>query len=313
MNGTIPVWVIGGYLGSGKTTLLNALLRDAHGVRFAVLVNDFGSVNVDADLIAASGAETLELTNGCTCCTIGGDLILALKQLAARNVPPERIVIEASGVGDPRAVARLAAAHPTLTVVGAIVVVDAESIRERVKDKYVGGLVRRQLHAADAVVLSKVDVIDARELAGLRTWIGATIPGVPVFEAIKGAGFPAEIAFDSDFVTRRREDEPALEDGPHTDFIATTFRTAQPVDRARFLAAAATMPAAITRAKGIVYFADEPETRYLFQLAGERWSIEPSDALEPARETRIVAIAPAEREPGLKQAVDALAHAAEIA
>ena len=106
----IPVTVIGGYLGAGKTTLLNALLRNESGTRFAVLVNDFGSINVDAEAIASTGADTIELTNGCTCCTIGGDLVLALKAVLARPEPPDAIVIEASGVARPggrRAAGRL--------------------------------------------------------------------------------------------------------------------------------------------------------------------------------------------------------------
>ncbi len=167
----IPVWVIGGYLGAGKTTLLNALLRNARGVRYSVLVNDFGSMNLDAELIAASGTDTIELTNGCTCCTIGGDLILALKALLARETPPERILIEASGVADPQAVARLAACHPSLSVEGTIVVADAETIVDRADDKYVGGLVRRQLASAGSVVLSKVDVLDANRLLEVRAWV----------------------------------------------------------------------------------------------------------------------------------------------
>ena len=141
----IPVTVIGGYLGAGKTTLLNALLRNESGTRFAVLVNDFGSINVDAEAIASTGADTVELTNGCTCCTIGGDLVLALKAVLARPQPPDAIVIEASGVADPAAVARLAACHPALASQVTIVVADAETVRARADDKYVGGLVRRQL------------------------------------------------------------------------------------------------------------------------------------------------------------------------
>ncbi|MEO7203016.1 MAG: GTP-binding protein, partial [Candidatus Tumulicola sp.] len=124
----IPVAVIGGYLGAGKTTLLNALLRNANGLRYAVLVNDFGSVNIDGEMIASSGTRAIELTNGCMCCTIGGDLILALQELVTRDAVPERIVIEASGVADPRAIARLAACHPALYVQGTVVIADAETI-----------------------------------------------------------------------------------------------------------------------------------------------------------------------------------------
>ena len=180
---SVPLWVIGGYLGAGKTALLNALLRRSDGIRYAVLVNDFGSVNIDAALIAGSGAETLELTNGCTCCTIGSDLVLALRDVLARGAPPDRVVIEASGVADPRAVARLAASHPAVQVQGTIVVADAGAVVERAGDKYVGGLVRRQLAGADALVLSKADLTEPERLATVRTWIAQTVPNVPVVES----------------------------------------------------------------------------------------------------------------------------------
>jgi G3E family GTPase len=305
----IPVSVIGGYLGSGKTTLLNALLRAAHGVRFAVLVNDFGSVNVDAELVASSGTRTIELTNGCTCCTIGGDLILALRDTIARDDAPERIVIEASGVADPRAVARLAACHPALSLQGTVVVADAQTIRKRTDDKYVGGLVRRQLEAADAVVLSKVDLIDADRLAEVRQLIARTIPSVPVFESANGDGFPAEIAFDPHFVGGLRDEVAAQDNGGHAAFTAMTYFSTNPLDRTRFLNAIRAMIPTVARAKGTLYFSDEPEARCMFQLSGDRWSIEPFAPKQSVPRTQIVAIALAEREAYLKDAFEALGRA----
>ncbi len=285
---TIPVWVIGGYLGAGKTTLLNALLRNARGVRYSVLVNDFGSVNVDAELIASSGTDTLELTNGCTCCTIGGDLILALKELLARKDPPERIVIEASGVADPQAVARLAACHPSLSVEGTIVVADAETILERAGNKYVGGLVRRQLASAGAVVLSKVDLIGTARQAEVRRWVEEAAGNARVFESRAGDAFPAEVAFDPHFAVREAAEPPQ---GSHPAFIALTFRTEKMLDRARFHDAARAMLPVVARAKGTLYFADAPRERCLFQLSGERWSVETLPSSQASRETRIVAVA----------------------
>lgn len=272
-----------------------------------MLVNDFGSVNVDAEMIASSGTDTIELTNGCTCCTIGGDLILALQALVARDNPPERIVIEASGVADPQAVARLAACHPSLSVRGTIVVADAETIVERAANKYVGGLVRRQLAAADAIVLAKTDLIDATQLAEVRRWIASAVPPVPVFESTKGDAFPAELVFDPDFAGRI-EAKP-LPGGEHAAFTALTFRTLKPLDRARFLEAARAMVPVVARAKGTLYFTDAPRTRCLFQLTGARLTIEPTAAEEATPETRVVAIALAEREELLKEAFDVLRRA----
>lgn len=302
----IPVAVIGGYLGAGKTTLVNALLRSASGVRFAVLVNDFGNVNVDAELIASSGQETIELTNGCTCCTIGGDLVVALRRLIEREVPPERIVIETSGVADPHAVARVADCHPALTVRETIVVADAETIRARARDKYVGGLVQRQMAAADVVVLSKVDLIDAHRLAEVRAWLAETIPNVPVVESNDGEALLADVIFDPRF-TQRLDDAPAgPHDAAHAAFTSASYVGDNPLDRTRFLDAVRAMSPIVARAKGVVSFADEPNARYVFHVAGERLSIEPSTSTEPTLRVRIVAIAHARRGPELRRALKAL-------
>ncbi len=305
----IPVAVIGGYLGAGKTTLLNALLRNANGVRYAVLVNDFGSVNIDGELIASAGTQAIELTNGCICCTIGGDLILALKALLTRDPVPERIVIEASGVADPRAIARLAACHPALHVQGTIVVADAETIVDRADDKYVGGLVRRQLGAGAAIILNKIDLIGEDRLTAVRQWISVTNPGVPVFESSIAAGFPVNIVFDSDVGGLREGVEDPNRIGDVT-FTSVTYRGTDPFDRARFLGAVQVMIPAIARAKGTLYFTDDPNTRCLFQLSGERWSLEPFPPAELQRQTKIVVIALAEREAQLEGTLQALRRAA---
>ncbi len=106
MVNQIPVTIIGGYLGAGKTTLLNSLLSGAHGVKLAVIVNDFGSINIDAALVANRDGETISLTNGCVCCSIGDNLALTLHDLAEQANGPEHVVIEASGVADPSKIAR---------------------------------------------------------------------------------------------------------------------------------------------------------------------------------------------------------------
>ena len=102
--------MIGGYLGAGKTTLVNRLLSDSGGRRLAVLVNDFGAINVDAGLVSSRSGETISLTNGCVCCSMGGELLFELAGLRDRDDPPEHVIIEASGVGDPAAIAMYGAA-----------------------------------------------------------------------------------------------------------------------------------------------------------------------------------------------------------
>ena len=103
MGEPIPVTIISGFLGAGKTSLLNHLLNADHGLRVAVLVNDFGKINIDAALVAGvSGESTIDLSNGCICCSIRDDLLEAVIQLIQRSNSPEYIVVETSGVSDPR-------------------------------------------------------------------------------------------------------------------------------------------------------------------------------------------------------------------
>ena len=153
----IPLTVIGGFLGAGKTTLLNHLLAQKSGLRFAVVVNDFGDLSVDGDLLANHGGETIELANGCICCTMGDDLFLTLMQLVRQDDPPEHILVEASGVADPRPITNIAVLHNDLTPDAVIVLADAELIEERADDQYVGDTVLHQLAAADLIILNKCD------------------------------------------------------------------------------------------------------------------------------------------------------------
>ncbi len=127
----IPLTVIGGFLGAGKTTLLNRLLAGTTGRRFAVLVNDFGALDIDGRLVAEHGGDTVALANGCVCCTIGDSLIETLVRMAEAPDRFDHIVVEASGVADPARIADLAVLEPRLMRDGVVVVVDAWDVRAR--------------------------------------------------------------------------------------------------------------------------------------------------------------------------------------
>ena len=179
MAGAIPITVLGGYLGAGKTTLLNDVLAHAGGRRIAVVVNDFGELGVDAALLGGGGADgVVDLPNGCICCTLGTDLGVALEALASRERRPDHIVIEASGVADPAALAAWGTV-PGFSPAGTLVLAAADSVRSRSADRYVGQDVMRQLRSGDLVVVTKTDLVPRARVEEVRSWLGS-ITDAPV-------------------------------------------------------------------------------------------------------------------------------------
>ncbi|SEL31418.1 GTPase, G3E family [Variovorax sp. YR750] len=183
----LPFTVIGGFLGAGKTTLLNRWLREAKGLRMAVLVNDFGALNIDADLIAATHGDTTALTNGCVCCQIGDDLGRALVEVIEAKTPFDAVVIEASGVSDPWRIAQIGMAAPELSLEGVIVLVDASVAARQSTDPLLADTLARQLKSADLVVLNKADIASADALAAAKAWVEASAPGTPCIETTEAA------------------------------------------------------------------------------------------------------------------------------
>ncbi|UWQ91151.1 CobW family GTP-binding protein [Aliisedimentitalea scapharcae] len=179
----MPVTVISGYLGAGKTTLINQLLSEDHGMNLTVVVNDFGAINIDADLIARADGDQIALTNGCVCCTMGNDLTLALKEALNRSPRPDHLLIEASGIADPAAIANTASDDPDLGYAGIVTLVDADNIFTLLEDPLIAPQVTQQIKAADLVLISKSDEIDAR-LSETLTGLGARHPVLPVHGAL---------------------------------------------------------------------------------------------------------------------------------
>lgn len=178
----LPLTVIGGFLGAGKTTLLNHWLKAAQGARLAVLVNDFGAINIDAELIASADGDTMALTNGCVCCQIGDDLSAALIRVLESEVPFDAVVVEASGVSDPWRIAQIGRADPGMSLDGVIVLVDAGSVLMHSRDPMLCDTLERQLRAADLIVLNQTDRASAVDKQAIRQWITRVAGHTPQYE-----------------------------------------------------------------------------------------------------------------------------------
>ncbi len=154
-----PVTVIAGYLGAGKTTLINACLQTRGERKIAVLVNDFGEINIDAALIESQTETVLNLAGGCVCCSIGSDFMEALFELAALPNTFDHVLVESSGVALPLPIAQSIALSQSFEVAAIFVLGDQESISKHLQDTYVGDLVRQQLQQADCILLTKSDLM----------------------------------------------------------------------------------------------------------------------------------------------------------
>ena len=285
--GSLPLTVIGGFLGAGKTTLLNRLLSAPGGRRVAVLVNDFGRIDIDAALIRSRTDDMISLANGCACCSVAGDLTKALIALAQREDPPDAIVLEASGLADPRGIAQVALANPALRLDGLLTVVDAETLGDRLADRDTGPMVTAQIDAADMIVLAKLDLLSADGQARARRLLDAR----PVVEASHG-DLPADVVLG---IGSRRDlaDEPVPAVGHASPFRSWTLEARSPLDRGRTMGFLAALPPAVIRAKGLVDLADAPAHANVFQRVGRRWSLDAGDRWPTDdRRTQIVLLGP---------------------
>jgi G3E family GTPase len=282
--------VLTGFLGAGKTTLLNHILRNG-GRRFAVLVNDFGRVNIDADLIVSVVGERISLAGGCVCCRIRGDLLDAALGLAARPDAPAHILVETSGVSNPWPVAETfttGRARRHFQLHSVLTVVDAEQVRAQPAHER---LIRDQLLAADLIVLNKCDLVQAERRAELRAWLTDLAAGARLVEATEGR-FPIPLLLDND--------APAVASGftlsdlaPPADaaFASWSYRSERPLSREQLWNTLAALPPTVIRAKGIVALGDSPEVPTIVQMVGRRIQVRLGAAWgETPRESRVVVI-----------------------
>ena len=277
----IPFTVIGGFLGAGKTTLVNRLLAGVAGRKFAVLVNDFGALDIDGELIAKHGGSTIALSNGCLCCTIGDSLVATLLALLERSDEFDHVVVEASGVADPARIADLATLEARLHRDGVIVVVDADDVQRRAADRRVGDTVLRQLKAADLLVLNKIDLADDPSV--VRTWLGGQSTA-PVLEA-RHADVPLALLVGLDHRGVSQGDG-----NPKPPFRSWSYSWPDPVDRSALLAMLNEAPSHVLRAKGVVRFADSLDRRSIVHMVGRRVDISEGGSWPGDAESRLVLI-----------------------
>lgn len=267
----IPLTVTGGFLGAGKTTLLNRLLRDSDR-RIGVLVNDFGAIAIDAELVRSREGETVSLTNGCVCCGLSGELLFALAGFRDRPDPPEHVVVEASGVGDPAAIARYGEV-PGFRRDAAIVVADAATVMTQARDPRIGSQVSGQLRAADLVVLSKSDLVDQGSLAETRAWLARTAPSAGVVEASHGRVAPDVLLGARDAAPREARSQGGPPAPAHPNYATWSWAGQAPLDGAGLSQAIRALPDGVLRVKGILRLREDPEHRYVLQLVGRRGAI----------------------------------------
>ena len=193
-----PLTVLTGFLGAGKTTLLNRILKGDHGLRIAVMVNDFGSVNIDADLVVGVEAcgDLISLANGCICCSMRDDMLTAVEKITERPEQPEYIVLEASGVADPSRIAFTfinAGLRERVRLDSIMCLVDASqlfAVPEQMELKL------RQIAYSDMLILSKTDLVSRQEVGRIRAWLDDRFPRNRLVEAPRGE-VPMEILLSS--------------------------------------------------------------------------------------------------------------------
>src|SRR5258708_384403 len=165
MSDKVPVTVLTGYLGAGKTTLLNRILSEPHGQKYAVIVNEFGEIGIDNDLVVGADEEVFEMNNGCICCTVRGDLVRIIDGLMRRKGKFDAIIVETTGLADPAPVAQTFFVDESVgrkTKLDAVVTVaDAKWLKDRLKD---APEVKNQIAFADVIIINKTDLVSAAEL-----------------------------------------------------------------------------------------------------------------------------------------------------
>jgi len=286
--GRVAVTLVTGFLGSGKTTLLNVLLRARRDVRIAALVNDFGQIGLDHELVDAVGDQMVALSNGCICCTINDDLRASLDRVLALEPPVEAIVIETTGVADPVPVAATLLApglKPRLRLDTVVTLVDGENFK---LEMFQEGAAASQIALADVIVLNKCDLVSVEQLDALEGRLHLFRSSARILRAVN-AVVPLALLEGPGDVDQRATQETGHDHHDHHDHLArdgfrsVSFQSERALDgRAfqRFLWNE--VPREIFRAKGVVRLQGS-DARHVFHLVGGRTTFESGTWTGPPR------------------------------
>ena len=291
----VPMTILNGFLGAGKTTLLNRILTGDHGLRVAVLVNDFGAINIDAELVVGVQDNMISLSNGCVCCEVRDDLVESVDNLL-NSAEVEYIVLEASGIAEPSSIAMTFLdddLRDRIRVDSITCVVDTDQLFAHPEHPALLELKMRQIGFSDMLILNKVKLAGPDLVAHVRRWIDTFSPSVRIvetnycdvsYEILLGVG-----RFDPERITLNG---PGAFDPDHAqEFDTWTYESDRPLSIDALREVAEKLPGSIYRCKGIVYTADAPGRRGVLQVVGRRADVSLHDGWGDRKpRTQIVAI-----------------------
>jgi Putative GTPases (G3E family) len=295
----IPILLVTGFLGAGKTTAVNHLLTQSQGKKIAAIVNDFGQINIDAELIFEATDDVISLANGCVCCSLEGELIRTLATLLKRDSKPDIIVIETSGIANPADVVR-SLLDPFIwqeaPLEQVLCILDGTTPTDDLNDP----LKQSQLRAADLIALTKLDLKSQDDPSGIREALRKINPNAVVVDAPYGR-IPTTLLLPMDLdraaPLRTSDPQSTLDDR----FETHSWTADRPLSMQRFRNAIETLSPLLARAKGMIVVTEQPEKQMVFQLSGGRATLAPRPGLVSNLEGPIVKMVFIAEKGGLRQ------------